>query len=81
MKRISCILISLIMLLSFSGCSSDEITLSAGVYFADGDYEELLTPYLSLDANTNHFAFGQGSLVSYQEYGRALEASDSYQCS
>ena len=69
MKRIICFLICLLMLFSFVGCDSDTTPVFFGSYYAVGDYEEMLTPYLSLDTDNNEFRFGAGSVVSYQEYG------------
>ena len=69
MKRIICFLICLLMLFSFVGCDSDTTPVLSGSYYAVGDYEEMLTPYLSLDTDNNEFRFGAGSVVSYQEYG------------
>ena len=57
------------MLFSFVGCDSDTTPVFSGSYYAVGDYEEMLTPYLSLDTDNNEFRFGAGSVVSYQEYG------------
>ena len=41
----------------------------SGNYYAVGDYEEMLTPYLWLDTNENRFSFGAGSIISYAENG------------
>ena len=57
------------MFFSFIGCNSDTTPVLSGNYYAVGDYEEMLTPYLSLDTNNSAFRFGAGSVVSYQEYG------------
>ena len=69
MKRILCCLICLLTLFSFVGCNSDTTPVLSGSYYAVGDYEEMVTPYLSLDTDNNEFRFGAGSVVSYQEYG------------
>mgnify|MGYP006974611650 CR=1 FL=1 len=69
MKRILCFLICLLMLFSFVGCDSDTTPVLSGNYYAVGDYDEMLTPYLCLDVNENTFSLGAGSVVSYQEYG------------
>ena len=68
MKRIICYLICLLMLFSFVGCDSATTPVLSGSYYAVGDYEEMLTPYLSLDTDNNEFRFGAGSVVSYHEY-------------
>ena len=69
MKRTLCCLISLFMFFSFVGCNSDTCPVRSGNYYAVGDYEEMLTPYLWIDTDNNEFRFGAGSVVSYQEYG------------
>ena len=60
MKRIICFLICLLMLFSFVGCDSDTTPVLSGSYYAVGDYEEMLTPYLWLDINENKFSLGAG---------------------
>ena len=69
MKRIICCLICFLTLLSAVGCGSDTTPVLSGNYYAVGDYDEMLTPYLSLDTDNSKFRFGAGSVVSYQEYG------------
>ena len=69
MKRILCCLICLLTLFSFVGCNSDTPPVLSGSYYAVGDYEEMLTPYLWLDINENKFLLGAGSVVSYAENG------------
>ena len=69
LQRIVCFLICLLMLFSFVGCDSDTTPVLSGSYYAVGDYEEMLTLYLSLDTDNNEFRFGAGSVVSYVEYG------------
>jgi hypothetical protein len=43
--------------------------LRSGNYYAVGDYEEMLTPYLGLDTDQKTFSFGAGSVISYAERG------------
>ena len=69
MKRIICFLICLLMLFSFIGCNSNTTPVLSGNYYAVGNYEEMLTPYLWLDINKNRFSLGAGSVVSYSENG------------
>lgn len=69
MKRTICCLICLLMLFSFVGCNSATTSVLSGNYYAFGDYEEMLTPYLWLDTNKNKFSLGPGSIVSYAENG------------
>ncbi|MEE1198414.1 MAG: hypothetical protein U0K54_04630 [Acutalibacteraceae bacterium] len=69
MKRMICCLICLLILFSFAGCNSDTSHVCSGSYYAVGDYEEMLTPYLWIDTDKNEFALGAGSIISYAEYG------------
>lgn len=71
MKRMICITICLIILSACVGCSSngDRVTLTSGNYYADGDYEEMMTPYLWLDTEEHTFSMGAGSVISYAENG------------
>ena len=69
MKRMLCCLLCLLMLFSFVGCNSDASPVRSGSYYAAGDYEEMLTPYLWVDTDKNEFLFGAGSIVSYAKYG------------
>lgn len=67
-KFITLILVTLSVIL-FAGCNSDAPVLISGNYYAVGDYEEMLTPYLCIDTDKNEFQFGAGMVVSYAEYG------------
>ena len=69
MKRVLCSLLCVLVLFSFTACSSDNTALISGSYYAVGDYEKMLTPYLRLNTSENTFFFGPGSLVSYVEHG------------
>ena len=71
MKRVISFFICLILLISFFGCNTDNDStlLHSGHYYAVGDYEEMLTPYVWLDIEQNKFSFGAGSVVSYAENG------------
>ena len=71
MKRVISFFICLILLISFFGCNTDNDStlLHSGNYYAVGDYEEMLTPYVWLDIEQNKFSFGAGSVVSYAERG------------
>ena len=71
MKRVISFFICLILLISFSGCNTDNDStlLHSGNYYAVGDYEEMLTPYVGLDIEQNKFSFGAGAVVSYEEQG------------
>lgn len=70
MKRFLCCFICIVLMLSSAGCNSNDNTpILSGGYYAVGDYEEMLTPYLWLDTSTNEFSFGAGAIVSYAEHG------------
>lgn len=71
MKRILCCFVCLIMLISVIGCNTDNnsAALSSGGYYAVGEYDEMLTPYLWLNTDESKFQFGVGAIVSYAEYG------------
>lgn len=69
MKRKLCFFTCLLVLFLLVGCHSDDTLLRSGNYYAVGDYEEMLTPYLYLDTSKNEFVFGAGSVVSFAEYG------------
>lgn len=69
MKRFLCCLICTVLICSFTGCDSRNTPVISGNYYAVGDYEEWLTPYLWLDTNNNRFSFGAGAVISYAESG------------
>ena len=71
MKRFLCFLMVFITILLFASCNSDKnsITLRTGTYYAVGDYEEFMVPYLYLDTTDNTFSLGESSLMSYAENG------------
>ena len=70
MKRLLCCVVCIVLIFSFIGCNSDSNnSVLSGNYYAVGDYEEMLTPYLWLDTNENKFSLGAGSVVSYAENG------------
>ena len=85
MKRIACGTICLILTILFIGCNAnsnmvnsniDAVTLTSGMYYAEGDYEVGLTPYVSLSFDDNAFRIGTGSLFSFAAYG-SFETSGS----
>lgn len=70
MKRFLCCFICIVLGLPFAGCNSnDNSPLLSGSYYAVGNYEEMLTPYIWLDTSTNAFSLGPGAVVSYAEHG------------
>ena len=77
MKRRICCLICLLMLSSFVGCNSDTTPVLSGNYYAVGNYEEGLTPYVSLSLDDNTFSMGAGSLVSFAANGSFVIKEDS----
>ena len=70
MKLMTCYFICLLVLLSFVGCNTDTNPVLSGNYYAVGDYEEMLTPYLWIDTDKNVFSLGAGSIISYSEHGK-----------
>ena len=69
MKRILCCLICLVMLFLFVGCNSNTTPVLSGIYYVKGDFEEGLTPYVSLSLDDNTFSMGAGSLFSFAANG------------
>lgn len=70
MKRLFCCLICLIWMVAFGGCHADDAApLVSGTYYAVGDHEELMRPYLWLDTDNGRFSFGAGAIYSYAENG------------
>ncbi len=69
MKRFIALLLITISVFLFVGCKSDAPALTSGFYYAVGDYEQFLTPYLCIETGKNQFSFGAGSGVSYAMYG------------
>ena len=71
MKRVLCCFICLAVLCFCIGCHSknNDFPLRTGNYYAVGNYEEMLTPYLCLLTDKKEFSFGPGSIISYAERG------------
>ena len=71
MKRTVCITVCILVLLACVGCSShsNTVSLTSGMYYAEGDYEAGLTPYVSLSFDDNTFSMGAGSLASFAAIG------------
>lgn len=62
------------LILFFSACEKSDpapepCDLPSGMYYAVGDYEELMTPCLALNFDDYSFRWGAGSLISHQDYG------------
>ena len=71
MKHISFVAVCLAFLLVIPGCAPNRLdsALTPGNYYAVGDYEENLTPYLFLNTDDQSFILGAGSIISYAEIG------------
>lgn len=71
MKKNLCIMICFVFMISCVGCNSNSgsVALISGSFYAHGDYEEMMTPYLDLNTEERTFIMGPGALVSYAEYG------------
>ena len=69
MKRFIALFLIAISIFLFVGCESDAPDLTPGFYYAVGEYEEFLTPYLCLETDKNQFSFGGGAALSYTENG------------
>ena len=54
----------------------NQTQVKQGSYYAVGDYEEMMTPYLSLNGDDHTFYLGAGELVSAAAYG-TYEVKDS----
>ena len=70
MKKLVCFAICLVFLFS-SGCSTkeNEHSLLSGSYYAVGDYEKQMTPYLYLNTESNECYLGAGAVVSFAAHG------------
>ena len=71
MKRIVFFVVCFALLLAFSACglNGSDVSLTSGIYYMDGDYEDPKIPYLQLDLEENSFALGRESMMSYAEHG------------
>lgn len=71
MNRMLCIVVCLITVLFCVGCNSnnDSTDLMSGNYYVQGDYEEMLTPYLWLNTEDYTFSMSRGSILSYADNG------------
>lgn len=70
-KKIVVLAISILLLTIMFGCvtADEEIVLSSGGYYAVGDYETYMTPYLQLNIEEETFFMGAGAVISYAEHG------------
>ena len=69
MKRTLCVIICAVLVFSLMGCSLAGDRLYSGFYYAEGEYEEYLTPYVRLDTEDQTFSFCRGAVISYSENG------------
>ena len=78
MKRYAFVIACLFLSFTIVGCNANKstVTLTSGNYYAVGEYDEMLTPYLWLNTDENQFQFGPGSIVSFAEYGTYVVVDD-----
>ncbi|MBQ7380017.1 MAG: hypothetical protein IJW70_10130 [Clostridia bacterium] len=58
-----------ICLVSCKNSVSNPCDLASGTYYASGDYQEFMVPYLQLDFEDYSFSMGMGAIISYAEHG------------
>jgi hypothetical protein len=70
-KAIAFILLAIVCIchVSCKNSVSDPSDLSSGIYYASGNYEEFMVPYLLLDFEDYSFSMSMGAIVSYAEHG------------
>ena len=68
MKRVLCVFICAVFVLSLTGCSGAG-DLRTGKYLAEGNYEKFMTPNLTLDTEVQTFVIFGGVLSSFAETG------------
>ena len=71
MKKQLCIAMSLVLVFAFAGCTSKNRTpeLSSGDYYAAGEYEEGLTPVVTVISDKKEICISAGHVYSYAENG------------
>ncbi|MBQ9805588.1 MAG: hypothetical protein IJW49_03670 [Clostridia bacterium] len=72
MKKALVIFLTVFICVSFIACQYDEldpINLPSGTYYMVGDFEEYMTPYLSLNFEDHTFSMGASASISYAEHG------------
>lgn len=69
MKRIFCIIICLVLLLSIAACTPDNVEVASGIYYLDGNFEAGKTPYILLYDDSKEFFLKSGTSLSYSERG------------
>ncbi len=70
-KAIALILLVIvcICLVSCKNSVSDPSDLASGTYYARGDYQEFMVPYVQLNFEDYSFSMGMGTILSYAEIG------------
>ena len=71
-KSFSLFLAVIVIIFGLTACQntkSDPCELPSGTYYMAGEFEELMTPYLSLNFEDYTFWMGAGALISYAESG------------
>ena len=68
MKKGICLCLALCLVL-LVGCKREPITPVSGNYYAQGDYEPYMTPYVYINLEDNSFVTGGGAALSYAEVG------------
>lgn len=66
MKRLMAVAVCLVLLLC--GCAEAAVPQS-GNYYAEGDYEPYMRPYVYIGMEDGSFVTGSGSVISYAEVG------------
>ena len=69
MKRLCAWLFCLLLVFSAAGCADADVEIRTGCYFLKSEGEEIMTPYLYLDLETNSAHLSGGMAMSYAETG------------
>ena len=71
MKKQLCVAMSLVLVFAFVGCIPKNRTpeLSSGYYYATGEYEEGLTPVITIVSEKKEISICEGHFYSYAENG------------
>ena len=71
MKKAITLILLVIVCICLVSCknSVSKCELASGTYYASGNYEEFLVPYVQLDFEDYSFSMGMGAIISYEEHG------------
>lgn len=72
MKKAMALILLVVVLACLVSCKnsvSNPCDLASGTYYASGDYQEFMVPYVQLDFEENSFSMGMGTILSYAEHG------------